>query len=104
MDGVKTIGLPSIFLMHVHIGLIKTTVLLGKVMIKASFHLLDVIIYFSARKRCRERNECTSFVAVLELMYICICIYMYKGSGTYPCALLSIQFLTVENTKKNTSA
>ncbi len=33
-----------------------------------------------------------------------ICIYMYKGSGTYPCALLSRQFLTVENTKKNTSA
>ncbi len=33
-----------------------------------------------------------------------ICIYTYKGSGTYPCALLSRQFLTVENTKKNTSA
>ncbi len=26
---------------------------------------------------------------------------MYKGSGTYPCDLLSRQFLTVENTKKN---
>ncbi len=37
-------------------------------------------------------------------LHVYICIYMYKGSGTYPCALLSRQFLTVENTKKNTSA
>ncbi len=70
MDGVKTSGLPSIFLtlfMHVHIGIIKTTVSLGKTMIRASLHLLDVIQKFSARQCCRERNECTPFVAVLEL-------------------------------------
>ncbi len=37
-------------------------------MIEAIFHLLDVIEhFFSARTCCRERNECTSFVDVLEL-------------------------------------
>ncbi len=42
-------------------------------------------------------------VANLDLnMYMYICIYMYKGSGTYPCALLRRQFLTVENTTKKT--
>ncbi len=45
----------------------ETTVPLGKTIIKASFHLLDVIKHFSARKRCRERNEYKSFVAALEL-------------------------------------
>ncbi len=51
--------------MHAPIGIKK--VILGKTMIKANFHLLDVIKHFSARERCRERNEYTSFVAVLEL-------------------------------------
>ncbi len=46
----------------------KTTLHLGKTVIKASFDLLDVIKhFFSARKRSSERNECTSFVAMLEL-------------------------------------
>ncbi len=52
--------------MPVHIG-IKKTVLLGKTMIKASFLVRDVIKYFSARKLCREQNECKLFIAVLEL-------------------------------------
>ncbi len=42
--------------------------------------------------------------ACLVYVYVYIYIYMYKGSGKYPCALLSRQFLTVENTKKNTRA
>ncbi len=45
----------------------KNTVPLGKTMIVASFHLLDVIYHFSASKRWRERDECKSCVAVLEL-------------------------------------
>ncbi len=47
VNDVKNIYLPSIILtlfMHVHIGIMKTsTVPLGKTMMKASFHLLDVI-------------------------------------------------------------
>ncbi len=45
----------------------KITVPLGKTIIKSGFHLLDAILHFSPRKRCPEQNECTSFVAVLEL-------------------------------------
>ncbi len=45
----------------------KTTVLIGKTKPKASFNLLNIIEYFSARKLCRERNEGKLFVAVLEL-------------------------------------
>ncbi len=45
----------------------KTTVPLGKTKTKANFYLFDDIYYFSARKLCRDRNECKSFVAVLKL-------------------------------------
>ncbi len=49
-------------------------------MIKASFHLLDGIKNFSARKRGKDRNKCTSFVAVLELYG------EWRQAYQFPCA------------------
>ncbi len=55
-------------------------------------------------KKTPKANNTYTISVWSASLYSCICIYMQKGSGTYPCALLSRQFLTVENTKKNTSA